>query len=244
MTAPVELVRELLYYRDMRMIDHRDWGLISAFLAGSSLALPILTPFAAASLIALGVDKFRRRRHRQAIAGIALPSPLPAPGATTLYGVPRRFRGAVASLLDTSRESNEGPVLLEHAMVKDRHGAVLLRRSETTPFLLDVDKIGPVLVTGVTRVKPANVIAHRSVVERGDPRLERMGVPLDLAVVGDLEIASILADGPGLAVTGVLEEESVAELAFHRDGGRIPTMRGRIGAPVIVEDPRLIAAAL
>ena len=33
MTAPVELVRELLYYRDMRMIDHRDWGLITAFLA-------------------------------------------------------------------------------------------------------------------------------------------------------------------------------------------------------------------
>jgi hypothetical protein len=29
MIAPVELVRELLYYRDMRMIDHRDWGLIT-----------------------------------------------------------------------------------------------------------------------------------------------------------------------------------------------------------------------
>ncbi len=135
-------------------------------------------------------------------------------------------------------------VLLEHAAVKDRHGAVLLRRSETTPFLLDVEGRGPVLVTGVTRVKPASVLSHRSFVERGDPRLEKMGVPLDLAVTGDLEVASIIADGPGLAVTGVLENEAVAELAFHRDGGQIPTMRGRVGAPVIVEDPRLIAAAL
>jgi hypothetical protein len=238
MTAPVELVRELLYYRDMRMIDHRDWGLITAFLAGSSLAIPILAPFAVGSLVALGLDKIRKLRRRQAIAGIALPAPVAAPGATTLYGIARRFRGTVSSLVDDEH------VLLEHAMVKDRRGAVLLRRSETAPFLLDVEHRGPVLVTGVLRVKPACVLSRKLVVERGDPKLGRMGVPADLAVAGDLEIASVFADGPGLAVTGVLEEEAVAELAFHRDGGRIPTMRGRIGAPVIVEDPRLIAAAL
>ncbi len=238
MTAPVELVRELLYYRDMRMIDRRDWGLITAFLAGSSLALPILAPFAVGSLIALGVDKIRKLRRRGGIAGISLPPPLPAPGATTLYGIARRFRGTVSSLID------EQHVLLEHAMVKDRHGAVLLRRTETMPFLLEVENRGPVLVTGVTRVKPTSLLSKKLVVERGDPRLERMGVPTEFAVAGDLEIASIFADGPGLAVTGVLEDESVAELAFHRDGGNIPTMRGRIGAPVIVEDPRLIAAAL
>jgi hypothetical protein len=238
MTAPVELVRELLYYRDMQMIDRRDWGLITAFLAGSSLALPILAPFAVGSLIALAVDKIRKLRRRAAIAGIALPAPMPAPGATTLYGIARRFRGTVSSLFDDEH------VLLEHAMVKNRQGAVLLRRSETTPFLLEVENRGPVLVTGVTRVKPANLLSKRLVVERGDPRLQRMGVPSEFALAGDLEIASIIADGPGLAVTGVLEDETVAEMAFHRDGGRIPTMRGRIGAPVIVEDPRLIAAAL
>jgi len=237
MTAPVELVRELLYYRDMRMIDRRDWGLITAFLAGSSLALPILAPFAVGSLVALGIDKLRKLRRQRAIAGVTLPAPIPAPGATTLYGVARKFRSTVSSLI-------AGEVLLEHAMIKDRRGAVLLRRSETTPFLLEVEGRGPVLVTGITRVKPASVLSHRSVVAHGDPRLSRMGVPSDLAVTGDLEISSIVADGPGLAVTGVLEDESVAELAFHRDGGRIPTMRGRIGAPVIVEDPRLIAAVL
>ena len=40
-TAPVELVRELLYYRDMSLVGHREWGLVAAFLAGSSFALPI-----------------------------------------------------------------------------------------------------------------------------------------------------------------------------------------------------------
>jgi len=239
MTAPVELVRELLYYRDMRLLDGRDWGLITAFLAGSSLALPILAPFAVGSMIALAVHKVRGMRRRHAIAGITMPLACAAPGATTLYGIARRFRGTVESLLDAS------PVLLEHAVVKDRHGAVLLRRTEATPFLLDVDEVGPVLVTGVTRVGTNHVPAQRIRVKRGDPRLERMGVPADLGVTGDLEIASVPADGPiGLAVTGVVEDEVVADLAFHRDGGRIQVMRGRVGAPVLVQDRRLIAAAL
>lgn len=238
MTAPVELVRELLYYRDMSLLDHRDWGLVTAFLAGSSLALPILAPFAVGSILALGVHKLRNLRRRRAVAGITIP-PLPAtPGATTLVGIARRFRGTLSSLVDAA------PVLAEHAAVKDRHGAVLLRRTEATPFLLDVEDRGPVLVTGVTRVMNASILAQRVQVRRGDPRLERMGVPAELGVAGDLEVASIVADGPALAVTGVIEDEAVAELAFHRDGGRIAVMRGRVGAPVIVEDRRLVAAAI
>jgi hypothetical protein len=238
MTAPVELVRELLYYRDMRILNHRDWGLITAFLAGSSLALPILAPFAVGSAIALGVHKLRGLRRRRAIAGISMPPLAAVQGATTIYGVARRFRNTVASLLDDS------PVLLEHAVVKDRHGAILLRRTEATPFLLDVDDRGPVLITGVTRVTPATVLAKSLPVRRGDPRLEKMGVPPDLAVAGDLEVASIVADGPGLAVTGRIEDEVVADLAFHRDGGTVRVMRGRMGAPVVVQDRRLIAAGL
>jgi hypothetical protein len=237
MTAPVELVRELLYYRDMSLLDQRDWGLITAFLAGSSLALPILAPFAVGSIIALGVHKLRNARKRQAIAGITMPPLAAAPGATTLYGVARRFRATVSSLVDAA------PVLIEHAAVKDRHGAVLLRRTAAAPFLLDVET-GPVLITGVTRVMAASILAQRLRLRRDDPRLERMGVPPDLGITGELEIATVAADGPALAVTGVIEDEAVAELAFHRDGGRIPVMRGRIGAPVLVEDRRLIAAAL
>jgi hypothetical protein len=239
MTAPVELVRELLYYRDMSMLDHRDWGLVTAFLAGSSIALPVLAPFAVGSILALGIHKLRAERVRRRIAGVSVPPFHATPGATTVYGIARRFRGTLLSLVDAAR-----PVLVEHAAVKDRHGAILLRRTEATPFLLDVEGRGPVLVTGVTRMMAASILAQRLRVRRGDPRLEKMGVPGDFGIAGDLEIASIVADGPALAVTGVLEDEAVADLAFHRDGGRIPVMRGKIGAPVIVEDRRLVAAAI
>lgn len=238
MTAPVELVRELLHYRDLSLLDHRAWALVTAFLAGSSFALPLLAPFAVGSLIALGVHRLRGARRKHAIAGIAIPPAAAAPGAVTLYGTARRFRATVASLVD------DAPVLLEHAAIRDRTGAVLLRRTRAAPFLLEQGDRGPVLVTGVARVAAGSVLARRLQLRRGDPRLARMGVPRGLAISGDLEIASVPADGPGLAVTGVVEDEAVAELAFHRDGGRIPVMRGRAGAPVLVEDRRLIAAAL
>jgi hypothetical protein len=250
--APLELVRELLYYRDMRLLRQRDWGLITAFLAGSSLALPILAPFAVGSAIALAFNKLRNIRRSQAIAGITMPPARPRAAWTTLYGVARRFRATLPSLVDG------GPVLLEHAVVRDARGAVLLRRSDIVPFLLDLAEPvrvggagsemvvrGPVLVAGVARMMTStSLLARRVGVRRGDPRLSRMGVPGDLAVAGDLEVASVVADGPGVTVTGPIEHEAIAELAFHRDGGRMPVMRGRVGAPILVEDPRLLAAAL
>jgi len=229
-TAPVELVRELLYYRDLNVLDRRDWGLLTAFLAGSSIALPILAPFAVGSILALGIHKLHKLRKRRAIAGVTIPPLATTPGATTLYGIARRFRGTVSSLIDSA------PVLVEHAQVKDKHGAVLVRRTHATPFLLDVEGQGPVLVTGVTRMIAASILGKTLRVRHGDPRLEKMGVPGAFGIVGDLEISSIVADGPALAVTGLIEDEAVADLAFHRDGGRIPVMRGRVGAPVLVED--------
>ncbi len=237
-TAPVELVRELLHYRDLSLLDHRGWGLATAFLAGSSFALPILAPLAVGSLIALGVRRLRGGHRRRAITGVTIPPAAAAPGAVTLYGIARRFRATVTSLAD------DAPVLIEHVAIKDRSGAVLLRRTSAAPFLLELEDRGPVLVTGVARVAAACVPAQRTAVRRGDPRLEKMGVPPDLVIAGHLEISSVPADGPGLAVTGPVEDEAVAELAFHRDGGRTPVMRGRAGAPVLVADRRLIAAAL
>jgi hypothetical protein len=55
-------------------------------------------------------------------------------------------------------------------------------------------------------------------------------------------VRSIPDDGQVLSITGPVEDEAVAELAFHRDNGRIPVMRGRAGAPILIEDRRLIAA--
>ena len=128
MTAPVELVRELLYYRDMRISNHRDWGMITAFVAGSSLAFPVLAPFAIGGVLAYGVHLLRARARRHGIVGVHLPAAHAAPGARTLYGTARKFRGTVPSILD------DAPVLVEHAVVKDRGGSVIVRRSEAAQW--------------------------------------------------------------------------------------------------------------
>ncbi len=228
MIAPVELVRELLYYRDMQLVNKRDWGLITAFLAGSSLALPILAPFAVGSMLALGVAKVRELRRRVGIAGVTIAPPPPAPGATTIFGIARKLHSTVS-----------GRVLLEHVSVSDRRGAILVRRTEAQPFLLDADG-GPILVTGPARVVPPGFIAERKRIRRDDAHLRRMGVPLDFAIAGELEIAHVSEGDDTLAITGVLADETLAEMAFHRDGGRFAVMRGVPGAPLLVHDRRLV----
>lgn len=241
MVAPVELVRELLQYRDMNMVDGRDWAFITAMIAGGSIAFPVIAPIAVGSMVLLGISKLRELRMRRVIAGISLPPPPVQTGAQTVIGMPRRFRTAVPSLVD------ERPVLLEHAMVRDRDGAVLIRRSTGTPFWIEPAHGPPVLVTGAVRLLAPGLFGHsplRETVRRGDRRLARMGVPADLAISGELEVGSLVEDELVVAATGIVEDEAIADLAFHRDGGRTPVMRGRAGAPILVEDRRLIAAAL
>ncbi len=242
MVAPVELVRELLRYRDMKISSGRDWAFITAMIAGASIAFPMLAPVALGSMAALGAAKISQLRKRRAIAGIELPAPPVVPGARTEVGMPRRFRGTVASVVDERAQ-----VLLEHAIVSDAAGGVLIRRSAGTTFLLDRGSAGLLLVTGALRLV-APGLAGRSPtsepVTRGDPRLRRMGVPGDLAIAGTLAVSSLVEDDLAVAVTGVVEEEAVADLAFHCDAGRIAVMRGHAGAPVIVEDRRLVGAAV
>jgi hypothetical protein len=242
MVAPVELVRELLRYRDMKVQSGRDWAFITAMIGGGSIAFPMLAPVALGSMAVLGVAKLRELRRRRAIAGIELPAPRVAPEARTEIGRARRFRSTVASVVDDG-----GQVLLEHAIVKDRAGGVLIRRSTSTSFLLDRGEAGPVLVTGALRlVAPglAGTEPRTEPISRGDPRLRRMGVPSDLAIAGTLAVSALVESDLAIAVTGIVEDEAVAELAFHRDAGRIPVMRGQPGEPVIVQDCRLVGAAL
>ncbi len=240
MVAPVELVRELLRYRDMKMGSGRDWAFITAMIAGGSIAFPLLAPIAIGSMAMLGVSKIRAIRQRAVFAGIELPALHRAPGARTVVGKARRFRTTVSSMLADTQ------VLLEHAVVKDRSGGVLLRRSAGTAFLLDRGSEGdPMLVTGALRLVAPGLFGTsplREPVKRSDPRLRRMGVPVEFAIAGDLEASSLLEDELQIAVTGVIEHEAVADLAFHRDGGTVPVMRGVAGAPVLVEDWRLLGA--
>jgi hypothetical protein len=241
MVAPVDLVRELLRYRDMKMSTGRDWAFITAMIAGGSIAFPVLAPIALGSMTVLGVTKLRELRRRRAIAGIEMPLPTIVPEARTEIGIARKFRGLVSSIV------GDREVLLEHAVVTDRDGGVLIRRSTSASFLLDRGEAGPLLVTGAQRLVAPGLFGVEPTIEpigRSDARLRRMGVPADLAIAGTLAVSSLVESELSIAVTGIVDEESVAELAFHRDGGRIPVMRGRAGAPVIIEDRRLIAAVV
>ena len=241
MVAPVELVRELLYYRDMKMVSGRDWAFITAMIAGASIAFPILAPFALGSMAVLGVRKISELRQRRTIAGVALPGPEIVERAQTVIGMPRKFKSTLPSLV------GDAHVLAEHAVVRDKAGGVLIRASLASPFFIERRDDSPVLVTGAMRIMSPGLFGVRPVRERitrGDPRLRRMGVPADLAISGELLVSS-LADGDlPIAVTGLVDQEAVVDLAFHRDGGQIPVMRGTPGAPVIVEDRRLRAVAL
>jgi hypothetical protein len=226
MVAPVELVRELLAYRDMKMIRGRDWGMITALIAGGSMAFPVLAPVALGSMAALAIHKLVALRRRAPIAGVELTVPPLAPGATSVAGIARRFRATVTSFVDGTE------LLAEDAVIRERAGgAVLLRRSDAAPFWLDREDGAPVLVVGPMRRMDA--VERRIQVQRGAAELARMGIPGDLAIAGALEVRAI-RDASRVAIIGRLDDETVPELAFHRDGGRVPVLRGHAGFPLFV----------
>lgn len=231
MVAPVELVRELLAYRDMKLTRGRDWGFATAGLAGAAILWPMFTPFAVASALITARVSSRGKR----IAPIAQPIIKSATGATTIYGIARKFRSTITSIIDDTQ------VLAEAITIRPKRSPdVLLRRISVAPFLVDpVDGGAAVLITGAVHVRGV-VQTSQQWVRRGHPLLEKLGLPADLHVQGPLDAQVIAEAGPVLSITGALTEEAVPELAFHRDGGLVAVMRGTPGAPVIVEDRRLI----
>src|SRR5262245_39709641 len=66
--APADLVRDLLASPALGLAAERDLGLITALLAGGSIAVPILFPFMLISLGALVVRVPMRRLRRRARA--------------------------------------------------------------------------------------------------------------------------------------------------------------------------------
>lgn len=237
MVAPAELVRELLYYRDMKMVSGRDWAFITAMIAGGSIAFPVLAPIALGSIVALGVGKLRELQRRRTMVGVDLPVPSWRGSVEVVVGAPRRFRGTVQALAE------DAAVLHQHIVVRDDAQRVLIRRSVGAPFLLDRADGERVLVTGAMRLVGRKRRADETPdahIDRHDRRLRAMGVPASFAIAGRLETLTVVEDDAPLAIIGVLEEEAVAELAFHRDGGTTRVMRGVAGAPLLAMDPGLV----
>jgi hypothetical protein len=244
MVAPLPLIRDLLRYRDMSLAAERDLGLVTALLAGGSIAVPILMPFALASLAALAVRvPLRRRRARrlanQDVSPVAPAPALPAPGAVTRVGIARPLYGcAIPSLVD------ERPMLVEDVALASTGalGGMLFRASRSAPFLLetsgpDLDRDRAIVITGVVRWVPNVPTAEirRRAVHRGDPLLARLGLPDDLRLDAELAVDGLAPESAtSIEVNGVITEERVPELAMYREGAAVMVMRGEPGRPVLV----------
>ena len=238
MVAPIPLIRDLLRYRDMSLAAERDLGLITALIAGGSIVMPILVPFAALGLIALAVRApLRRRRAKQEasqdVSPVAPAVALPPPGATSRAGTVRPLYGCVVGSIIDGR-----PMLVEDvAIAADGPvGGTLFRSTRSAPFLLELDDDDPVVVTGIVRwVTTGMAEATRRPVRRGDPVLERLGLPDDLRVEADLVVDGIPPEGGArVEASGVIVEERVPQLATYRDGASVRVMRGEPGRPVLL----------
>ncbi len=235
--APVELVRELLAYRDLSLAGERDLGMITALVAGSTFIFPILWPVAVASLGALVVRvPVRRWRDRDRIAnpvaGIVVPPPHPPGDAVLKRGTVRRFRGEVRpSIWD------DAPVLVEEIAIDAPEGGVLVRHARAAPFLFEGDDHLPVLVRGPVRLVPVPAWTEGArKIKPGDPLLAGLGLPTDLRVRGIAHRTRLVE---GMAVTIAVSragigEEAIAEYAGLRDGGVTRVFRGVAGEPVLL----------
>jgi len=231
MVAPIASLRELLSYRDMRVIERRDLGMISALLAGGSVVMPFLLPI---SMATFGLWLFQLPRRWQArskapIAAIADTRSATLPGAVTVEGQARALRGAARAPWDGR------PCLAAELAVRSL-GGLYLRAVARVPFVVRAADERDVVVAGVVRFAPAPVrqrLAGAARTSGDDPLLARLGVPASWRFDGRIVVQAI-DDGDRVRVTGGVIEEGVAELADYRDGGVARVMRGTVDAPVVI----------
>jgi hypothetical protein len=231
MVGPMEGLRELLSYRDMKLVAERDMWLISALLAGGSIVMPFLVPF---SLLTLGAAAMQARRQRRArdtlpIAAIADTRVPVSPGAVTVSGV-------VHPLHAPARRAWDGGSSVAAELSVRWVGGLFLRATAIAPFVVAASG-GDVVVTGVVRFAPPMVmyrIAGPPETTGADPGLAALGVPAGWRLAGILHVDDVAA-GTTVRVTGPITDEPVPALASYRDGGVARVMRGSVAAPVLLE---------
>lgn len=238
MVAPIPLIRDLLRYRDMSLSAERDLGLITALITGGSVMVPMLAPFAVASLAALLIRRRRSGVHARLAAQDDV-SPVvptvasPAPGALTRSGVVRPLYGcAVGSIFDRRPMVVEDIGLLSRGAL----GGTLFRALRSAPFVLELDDDDPVVIAGVVRWVSTTGVAIRSRrLDRGDGVLAELGLPADLKLDANLIVDGVTPDGAArIEASGVITEQRVPELATYRDGAPVRVMRGDPGRPVLL----------
>jgi hypothetical protein len=227
----MEGLRELMSYRDMKLVAERDMWMISALLAGGSIVMPFLLPFSVVALGAAGLQARRQRRARneQPIAAIAEMRLAVAPGAIVA-------RGTVHPLRAPARRAWDGGTCVAAQLAVRSLGGLFLRATAVAPFVVAAPD-GDLVVDGVVHFAPPlivyRLISH-PVVTGADPRLAALGVPASWRLAGMIHTA-VIAPGDTVTVTGPVSHEPVPALATYRDGGIARVMRGTPSAPVLLE---------
>jgi hypothetical protein len=236
--APADLVRDLLAYRDLSLAAERDLGLITALLAGGSIAVPILFPFMLVSLGALAVRvpmrRLRARAHAEhRVEPIRVPPPTAPARSIVIEGEVRRFRGG------TVRSRWDGaPVIAEEIAIESKAG-VVVRHAAAAPFFVEGGG-ERVLIRGCVRLiaEPSWTVYGRKI-RAGDALPYELGLPRDLRVRGFARrtrlIESQTADS--VIAIGVESFEALPEHASLRDGGQTRVLVGEPGMPVLIATP-------
>jgi hypothetical protein len=229
--GPMEGLRELMSYRDMKLVAERDMWMISALLAGGSIVMPFLLPFSIVTLGAAGLQARRQRRARneQPIAAIADVRLAVAPGAIVA-------RGTVHSLRAPVRCAWDGVSCVAAELGVRWVGGLFLRATAVAPFVVAAPD-GDIVVDGVVRMVPPMIVyraARRPETTGAHPMLAALGVPASWHLAGILHV-DLVAQGATVTVTGPVAHEPVPALATYRDGGIARVMRGTTSAPVMLE---------
>jgi len=162
-------------------------------------------------------------RRRPAIAAVDPLAVATAPTAITRRGIAHRLTESVPSI------TGHGNELAEQVVISNKKG-LLFRRVRAVPFLVELDDGGKLVVLGMLRVETPTMFAEA--IKKGDPRALALGLE-DLPIKGELRVSAV-REGDRISVTGEETLEMVPELAFHRDAGETPVMRGRAKAVVAI----------
>jgi hypothetical protein len=235
--ADVEASSELLRYRLPSDVTRRKQGIRSA-LAGVGVAtaasvagLVFMGPvgWAALPVIAYGamvgtgaITSIRDRKYRSIVA-IGIPDPAIGEGAVERAGVARPLTGPITSRID------DAPILVEHVVIRTR-SSILLRSVRATPFVLEAE-LDAVVVSGEVRLETRPTTTK---LRAHDPLFARLGIPAGLLPGKIVVDVRTLRPGDSIVARGVLEDATLQELAFHREGGQAHTMQGRRGSLVVL----------
>jgi hypothetical protein len=234
----IEASSALLHYRTPGEVVRRKAGIRSAIAGvgvatGASVAsVVLLGPIAWAalpviaygSILGAGILAGIRDRRYRGMVGIDISEPAIGQGAIERAGIARPLTGPVASTI------NDKTLLAEHIVIRDGN-SVLLRRVHATPFVIGTEPDALVILGEVRLATPATILKK---VRTTLPLFIQLGIPAGLLPKHVTVELHQLLPGDAITVRGVVEDATVPELAYHREGGQAHAMHGRRGSLVVV----------